>query len=265
MDIVELSSDIKLYLQERVSNPFWTPFIMSWLIWNHRFVVVLISDRPVQEKFSIIDTSLYPASEFWSLFWGKALLFPLATSLSITLLLPFVLRWLYLAHGAHQNANKAVQNKIEGETPLTEKDRTELLLKLHKQESEYKEKIIDLTKERDDLNGMIETLTNNGKESSEEEQEDEDKEVSSYDDFFDPIKNLKPEDKEVCLKLLGTLARSSNNLMHINTAARENNLTLQQATFFTEVLVDGKLVNLGNEYISLKPKGRKYLYDKELL
>ena len=56
----ELSKSVKAVLYDRISSPLLGTFAVSWVLWNHRFITVLLSNMEPIEKFKVVDTVLYP-------------------------------------------------------------------------------------------------------------------------------------------------------------------------------------------------------------
>lgn len=50
---------VKAQLYDRVTSPLSGAFIIAWCGWNWKFIVLLISDMPVIQKFSYAETTLY--------------------------------------------------------------------------------------------------------------------------------------------------------------------------------------------------------------
>ena len=73
----ELSKSVKAVLYDRISSPLLGTFAVSWVLWNHRFITVLLSNMEPIEKFKVVDTVLY--STWDSLLWKMAA-FPLLTT-----------------------------------------------------------------------------------------------------------------------------------------------------------------------------------------
>ena len=48
----DLSKSIKASLYERATSPLFGAFVISWLAWNYRFVLTVISSMSAKEKFS---------------------------------------------------------------------------------------------------------------------------------------------------------------------------------------------------------------------
>lgn len=74
----DLSKSIKAQLYERVSSPLLGSFAISWVAWNYRFVLTLISSLPLNEKLAFIDTHIFPSYTQVLLQGG---LYPLVTAL----------------------------------------------------------------------------------------------------------------------------------------------------------------------------------------
>ena len=55
----EISKSIKAELYERVSSPLFGAFSFSWMLWNWKFLLVLISGMKAVEKIKYIDGTLY--------------------------------------------------------------------------------------------------------------------------------------------------------------------------------------------------------------
>lgn len=65
-DFFEFMGSVKNSLAEKVDNPLFLPFLLSWLGWNYRFLLVVFSDEGISEKFQLI-AGLYS----WSFEIGK--------------------------------------------------------------------------------------------------------------------------------------------------------------------------------------------------
>ncbi len=46
----EFSKTVKAQLYERANSPLIGSFLIAWCIWNHRFIMVLLSELSFQEK-----------------------------------------------------------------------------------------------------------------------------------------------------------------------------------------------------------------------
>ncbi|MEW8092543.1 MAG: hypothetical protein AB2777_17575 [Candidatus Thiodiazotropha endolucinida] len=120
--INEVIKSVKSSLYERVSSPLFGAFLISWIAWNYKFVVILFSKMTAHEKFDYIETFIYcgPVATI-----TQGFLFPFITAVVFILVYPYPSRWLYGYWNNQQKILKEIKQKIEDETPLTiEESRT---------------------------------------------------------------------------------------------------------------------------------------------
>ena len=65
-------------IRDSVSSPLLASFCLSWVAWNYRFIMVLVSSMPFTEKISYIDTHIFPTYQQVLL---QGSLYPLLTAL----------------------------------------------------------------------------------------------------------------------------------------------------------------------------------------
>jgi DNA-binding transcriptional ArsR family regulator len=81
----ELWSAFRGQLADRLANPFTGAFAIAWAICNFRLLVVLFWLEPYRDKFSYIDTTLYPDFRYWLL---RAVVVPAVLAFAYLLLYP---------------------------------------------------------------------------------------------------------------------------------------------------------------------------------
>ncbi|MFA6922558.1 MAG: hypothetical protein WC216_12010 [Gallionella sp.] len=119
----DLAKTVKAQLYERVSSPLLGAFAISWIGWNYRFLLVLVSSMPVAEKFAYIDSTIFISYQS-ILLHGAA--YPLLTTLSLIFIYPFPAKFVYEFWRTRQRELKEVQQRIDDETPLTREEAREL-------------------------------------------------------------------------------------------------------------------------------------------
>lgn len=119
----DLSKSIKAQLYERVSSPLLASFGISWLAWNYRFVMALISSLSFNEKLAFIDTQIFPTYERVLLQGG---LYPLATALLLIFVYPIPAKFVYEYWKKRQRDLKEVQQRIDDETPMSREEAREI-------------------------------------------------------------------------------------------------------------------------------------------
>lgn len=114
----DLTKEIKAQLYERVKSPLFGAFAFSWVGWNYRAVLGVVSELSFKERMAYLDV-LYPTWQEWG--W-HCFAGPLVTALVFLLAYPLPARWMYSYWAGQQKKLKEVQQKIEDETPLTQEE-----------------------------------------------------------------------------------------------------------------------------------------------
>tara|TARA_R110002051_G_scaffold83858_2_gene148669 strand:- start:265 stop:1041 length:777 start_codon:yes stop_codon:yes gene_type:complete len=117
--INDIINSIKVQLHERATSPLLGAFIISWALWNYRFILVLASSTPITDKFLIIDSTIFFSPETYYL---PGLIYPLATTLAFIFLYPYPAKLIYGYSRHRQNELKELRQKIDDETPLTKEE-----------------------------------------------------------------------------------------------------------------------------------------------
>jgi len=161
--IDEVTKSIKAQLYDRISSPLFSSFLISWLVWNYKFILVVLSGASTKEKFTLIET-VFPDSQALALQGG---LFPLLTALAIIFLYPYPAKYIYKFSRLQHQELKIIQTQIDDETPMTKDEArklrneamataTELDAQIDKhrlETSHLKERIVSLQKEIDEMKG----------------------------------------------------------------------------------------------------------------
>lgn len=119
----DLAKTVKAQLYERVSSPLLGAFAISWVAWNYRFILVLISSMPVAERFAYIDSNIFDS--YQNIFLHGTL-YPLLTTLSLIFIYPIPAKFVYGYWRTRQRELKEIQQRIDDETPLTREEAREL-------------------------------------------------------------------------------------------------------------------------------------------
>ncbi|MDO8291426.1 MAG: hypothetical protein Q7T29_00960 [Gallionella sp.] len=119
----DLAKTVKAQLYERVSSPLLGAFGISWIAWNYRFVLVLVSSMPTADKFMYIDSNIFDS---YQKIFLHGTLYPLLTTLSLIFIYPFPAKFVYEYWRKRQRDLKEIQQRIDDETPLTREEAREL-------------------------------------------------------------------------------------------------------------------------------------------
>ncbi|WP_227815639.1 hypothetical protein [Nitrogeniibacter aestuarii] len=121
--IKDIINSIKVQLYERATSPLLGAFIISWAIWNYRFLLVIGSSIPITEKLSIIDSIIFCSPETY---YMRGAIYPLVTALAFIFLYPYPARWVYGYSRHRQRELKELRQQIDDETPLTKEESREI-------------------------------------------------------------------------------------------------------------------------------------------
>lgn len=152
--ISDLYKDIKIQLYERATSPLLGSFVISWCLWNYKFLLVVFSSGKAFDKIARIEFVLYPNA------WDVALIgiiYPLVTTLFFIFVYPYPARIVFEYTRNQQAKTKLIQQKIEDDTPLTIEESREIrskfraLERIHDEESAQNRITIDGLKS--DLDG----------------------------------------------------------------------------------------------------------------
>ncbi len=148
----DILKTIKAQLYERAISPLSGVFVLSWCLWNYRFITVLFSSLSVTEKFGFIESQLFPD---WSTYVLRGFLYPLFTTVLIIFLYPYPARYVYEFWRKRQKELKEIRQKIEDETPLTVEESRQIRKQVYALIEEHD---AELRKKDDEISKLKETI-----------------------------------------------------------------------------------------------------------
>lgn len=152
----EIFDFLKNHLEERISNPFSSSFIISWLLWNYKFIVILFSKNTVTQTFLLIETE-YPSINIYFL---KFIVLPSLSAAFFIFLYPIASRWIYKYHLEQLNKINHIKIEIKGQRIITAATAQSM-------KQRYKEEISLLNRQVSDLIEEIEILKNSHEKPAE--------------------------------------------------------------------------------------------------
>jgi len=114
--IKELWDAFKGQLSDRLANPYTGALIISWGIINFRLLVVLVWIEPYQQKFTYIDSVLYPTLWHWAL---RAIAAPAFAAYAYLLLYPKATTWAATRYRRMQSQANNEMRAAQGEALMT--------------------------------------------------------------------------------------------------------------------------------------------------
>ncbi len=129
---------IKAMLYERISSPLLGTFVLSWCLWNYRFLIIIFSTIPVSDKFNLIDAIIFPSQKIALL---KGMAYPLMTTAFFIYVYPYPAKKVYEFWRARQKDLKEARQRIEDEEPLTREEATMIRSEMYRMTKEHQEEI----------------------------------------------------------------------------------------------------------------------------
>lgn len=137
---------------DRLASPLLGSFLVSWCLWNYKFLVILFSAATVSQTFHLIETVAFPDRASIALY---GVLLPLLTAAAYIFAYPYPAKLVYGFTRRRQREILELRRKIEDETPLTIEDSRRIRAEVLQAEQKHREEIDrmaqDLTRAREEL------------------------------------------------------------------------------------------------------------------
>lgn len=114
--------DFKFQISERLTNPLLGSFIASWFVWNWNLILVLLFGNGYTERLQVVQSVIDGSGAYYFQLWA----YPLLSAGVFILVYPFVARMVYWYWENQQKKIKAMRQRIEDETPITQEEATRL-------------------------------------------------------------------------------------------------------------------------------------------
>ncbi|OAM51303.1 hypothetical protein A7981_11285 [Methylovorus sp. MM2] len=153
----DLTKEVKAQLYERARGPLFFTFLVSWIGWNTNGVLVALSDLPAPNKLiqlNILYPDLITHIEYF-------LIFPTVSSALFIILYPFPAMWAFAYWHKQQRKIKAVQLKIERNTPLSKSEALALRRVSVTQQIKHDAQVRDLSLSNEELEKRMNLLLAN--------------------------------------------------------------------------------------------------------
>lgn len=134
----EIIKSSRTSLSERLASPLMGSFVISWCIWNYKFLVILFSLASVTKTFELIDSVAFPDTSTLLL---RGAIFPALTAAIYIFLYPYPAKFVFEFTRNRQKEINDIRRRIEDETPLTLEESRKIRSELHRREKEHVEEI----------------------------------------------------------------------------------------------------------------------------
>lgn len=161
----ELIKSAKEQVAERLASPILGSFLISWCLWNYKFLVILFSAATVTKTFELINTVAFPSTRITVLY---GLVLPALTATAYIFIYPYPAKFVYGFTRRRQKEIAELRRKIEDETPLTIEESRKLRTDALQSEYRHKEELdrlnAELTRTKEQLEKLASTSLPSAKE-----------------------------------------------------------------------------------------------------
>jgi hypothetical protein len=243
----EIVESFKDQINERLSSPLTGSFAIAWLIWNYKFIVILMSANTVTKTFELIHKICFPDLSSLIL---NGFLYPFLSTCIYIFLVPYPSRIAYAFTRNCQKVLTGIRQQIDDETPLTKEEAKKLRKELRAKEREVEQELNDKNAEIDRLKAEIEELKNSLIVTK----------PINYGATQSSDQNILSEEDVSILNII-SLRDDDIDTNKIQEALKMNRVLLE---FHLEELINSGYLKVrfdlnGNGIYSLLQKGRKYI------
>lgn len=193
----DMLKSIRAQLYERAVSPLMSSLLISWSVWNYKFILLIFSGVAITEKFRIIDEVLFSSVEQIYL---QGMIYPIITSLVYIYIYPYPARRVYQFSRNRQKEISDIKRQIEDETLLTAKESRSIRREIYAVEEENQKELERKNYEIEKLKLEIEGLEKKKSVKTEESLAKDDIEVESDSKLNSDV---LPEDQLQILRLVG--------------------------------------------------------------
>lgn len=129
----DLVKGVREYISDRFISPLGASILISWLAWNYKFILVVLSSESAIRKIHLISL-IYQDSGYSIL---HLLLGPLLTSAFYIFIFPYPSQFVYKFALERRKDALDAQRSIEGRTPLTQEESQALRKEFFRMEADF--------------------------------------------------------------------------------------------------------------------------------
>ncbi len=147
--IDNIKDSIKAKLYDFAYTPFMSSFIISWIILNHKYLLIYFGDEKLADKITLLDKHIFKTISIIGYdWWTYQFWYPLLIALFYVFIYPFFALQFYNATLWYNKKSMAIKQRIEDETPITQ-ERARELKREHYKLADERDQALDRLKERE--------------------------------------------------------------------------------------------------------------------
>lgn len=147
--IDNIKDSIKAKLYDFAYTPFMSSFIISWIILNHKYLLIYFGDEKLADKIKLLDEHIFKTMPLVGYdWWTYQFWYPLAIALFYVFIYPGFALIFYNTTLWYNKKSMAIKQRIEDETPITQ-ERARELKREHYKLADERDQALDRLKERE--------------------------------------------------------------------------------------------------------------------
>jgi len=282
--ISDIKNSIKAKLYDYAYTPFMSSMIISWIILNHKYLLIYFGNSKLNEKLTHLNEYDFSASVFGQIIpHAMNIWFPILFGLFYVFAYPWASKIFYEYTLERTKALKEIKQKIEDETPITQEEARQIrqdITRLSIERDELREKALDTEKYyKEEYQQKVQELNSQEWDTDNHKNNDSKKDVelqhkSVKDDDLSSEKSQTPvlitptqqeSDKQKILRFFYESnykpLREGNTLDNIVEATAMARPKAQK--ILNNLIADGTLARTNDVYkiITITPKGNSELID----
>jgi len=153
--IDNIKDSIKAKLYDFAYTPFMSSFIISWIILNHKYLLIYFGDEKLADKIKLLDEYIFKTMPLVGYdWWTYQFWYPLAIALFYVFIYPWFALKFYNATLGYNKKSMTIKQRIEDETPITQ-ERARELKREHYKLADDRDQALDRLKEREKEHNVI--------------------------------------------------------------------------------------------------------------
>ncbi|HDS1836834.1 MULTISPECIES: hypothetical protein [Stenotrophomonas] len=161
----EVIKSAREYFLDRVASPLTGAFVLSWCIWNYKFILIILSDEHVVRKLHLVRAIIFPD---WTATAIQGFAAPLATALIYLFLYPRPARLVYEHTLKERRRTTETKRKVENEDVLTVGDSQRLREQYAQRQIAHRAEISKLTANIESQEDQIKLLADRAEKAVQE-------------------------------------------------------------------------------------------------
>ncbi len=238
---------LRQQIGDRMSSPVFGSFIIAWLCWNHQYFVILFSDLPVEYRFTLAKSVLYPTPLD---FWKHIVIWPTLSCLGYIILYPWISQSLLVYWDRRQTVLLNKRKEVQGKNLLSQEESMVVYSHGAEERSKLAGRVRELETELDAIKRTPADLTKKLLQDAQERITVLERELSSErarSQPSNPLGSLSDEERNGVHQLIKVLVKRPARDLVQSAIMSESGLTPHRARLAWEQATGAQLIKVRPE------------------